>query len=315
MQALTPQQGPDEQVSASSALANDSDGQARSADQDDNWRPEGNEEEEEEGDNELAGIERRNAQERLAYRKRREAESNKENFVEIPESQRTTTAKKRSMYARDPLGEKVSPIHGPDSDPESLESEIGSDDGFQRQEVSSNAVTQRRLKPANKRPASKPARVPRRSPKKARVQEDDIAHTSDDNADVARDQQETGVPLSQAYETYVRANESAKQNMALGTKPPQKRSAWTGAETDMLHHLITEYGTSWALLKQQDKEVLGARDQVALKDKARNMKMDYLKYVHRFSVVFSKLTVHSERAGSCHGTSNALPSASYRSRG
>ena len=310
MQASTPQQDVDEQVIASSALANDSNGQATSVDQDDNWRPE--ETEEEEGDSEIARIERRDAQENLAYRERREAESNKENIVEIPESQRTTTATKRSMYARDPLGVKVSPIHGPDSDSESPESESGSDDAFQLQEESSNAVTQR-LKPATKRPAPKPARIQPRSPKKARV-EDTIAHTSDDNADVARGQQETEVPLSQAYETYVRANESAKQNMALGTKPPQKRSAWTGAETDMLHHLITEYGTSWALLKQQDENVLKARDQVALKDKARNMKMDYLKYVYRFSFCFSKLTVHSERVGSCHGTSNALPSASCRLR-
>lgn len=287
MQAATPQQDIDEQVIASSALANDSNGQARSVDQDDNWRPEENEEEE--GDSEIARIERRNAQENLAFRERREAESNKENIVEIPESQRTTTAKKRSMYARDPLAAKVSPIHGPSSDNESRESENGSDDDFQLQEEPSNAATQRRLKPATKRPASKPASIQRRSPKKARVLEDTIAHTSDDNADVARDQQETEVPLSQAYETYVRANESAKQNMALGTKPPQKRSAWTGAETDMLHHLITEHGTSWTLLKQHDEvqdKALRARDQVALKDKARNMKMDYLKYVYRFSVFF-----------------------------
>lgn len=291
VQILTPQQYINEQASASSALANDSNGQVWLADQDDNWPPEENEEEEEDPD--LAMTERENAQRQLAYREQKEAENNKEN--EIPESQRITTAKNRSIYAPDPLAIRVSPIHGSDSDNESRESEIGSDDDFQTQEVSSNAVTQRGLKPATKRPAAKPATIQRRSPKKAR-REDTLAHTSDENSDVARDQQETEAPRSQAYDTYVRANESAKLNMALGTKPPQKRNAWTGAETDMLHHLITEYGTSWALLKQHDEQVpggrddetvLGARDQGALKDKARNMKMDYLKYVYRFSAFFS----------------------------
>ena len=305
MRASTPQRNSHEQVVPSPDQADDSNIQATLADQDDNWRPEDNEEEE--GDIE---IKRRHARGFLAFQMQRDAESNKENVAEIPESQRTKTAKKRSIYDRDPLAERVSPIDGQDSNSISRESELSSDEDFQCQAESSNAAMQRRLKPATKRPASKPARIQRRSPKKARVQENISAHTLDDNADVARDEQETEVPLSQAYEEYVRVNETAKQKMTVGTKPPQKRSAWTGAETDMLYYLITKHGTSWKLLKDQDElrgKVLEARDQVALKDKARNMKMDYLKYVYRFSVLFSKLTMHSERVRSCHRTSNALP--------
>ena len=289
MQALTPHRDFYEQVNHSPVLVNNSKGQAVSADQDDDWRTQ---EHEEEGGN--FDIDRRNAQGRLAFRTQREAESNKENVAEIPEPQLTKTAEKRSIYAPDPLAVRVSPIDVGD---------ISSDDGFQRQAEPSNAATQRRLKSATKRTASKPLSIPSRSPKKARVQEDTSAVISDGDADVAGDRQETEVPLSQAYGDYSRANELAKQKTAVGTKPPQKRSAWTGAETDMLHHLITEHGTSWKLLKEQDKaqgKTLQARDQVALKDKARNMKMDYLKYVYKSSVLFSKLTMHSERVGSCH---------------
>ncbi|KAF6236988.1 hypothetical protein HO173_004867 [Letharia columbiana] len=272
MRALTPQRNYNEQVIPSPAPANVPYGQAPSAGQDDNWRSEDNEEED-------IAI-RRNAQASDAYRTQREAESNKENVAEIPGSQHTKTAKKRSIYDRDPLADKVSPIDWPDSDPNDEQSEISADEGFQVQAESSNAAMQRRLKPATKRPASEPARLQRQSPKKVRVQEAIDPHLLDGSADFARDEQETEVPLSQAYDEYVRVNKSAKQKMAVVTKLPQRRSAWTGAETEMLYYLITEHGTSWKLLKEQDSEqgyVLEARDQVALKDKARNMKMDYLK--------------------------------------
>jgi hypothetical protein len=64
-------------------------------------------------------------------------------------------------------------------------------------------------------------------------------------------------------------------------RPAQIRRAWTEKETDHLIALIEEHGTSWAYLKKIDaesgKNFLVGRDQVALKDKARNMKFDYLK--------------------------------------
>lgn len=268
--ALTPQQNVNEHVISSYPPANVTNGQAPSVDQDDNWRPE---EHEEERDKESAHA-------AFAYRTQREAESNKENVAEIPESQYSKNAKKRSIYDRDPLAERVSDIDWQDSDPDDQESELSSEEGFQNQAEPSSAAMQRRLKPATKRPASKPATLQRRSPKKVRVQENVDAHTLNGSTNVVRDERETEVPLSQEHEEYVRMNISAKQNMAMVTKPPQKRSAWTAAETDTLLDLITTYGTSWKLLKEQDLmqgHVLEARDQVALKDKARNMKMDYLK--------------------------------------
>lgn len=276
--ALTPQRNLNAQVILSSAPANVTNGQAPLADQDHSRRPESNEDE----DEDIA----RSARASLAYQTQRETESNKENVAEIPESQRTQTVKTRSMYDRHPLAEKVSPIGSQDSDANGQEPESSSDEGFQHQAEPSNAAMRRRSRSATKRPASKPTGLQRRSPKKVRVQENIVADTLDGSAVVARDEQETELPPSQVYEEYVRVNRSARQKMAVMTKPPQRRSAWTGAETDMLHYLITEYGTSWKLLKEQDLEqgyVLEARDQVALKDKARNMKMDYLKYVYKFS--------------------------------
>lgn len=76
-----------------------------------------------------------------------------------------------------------------------------------------------------------------------------------------------------------RARESAAAN-----KPPQRRRPWTQAETERLVELIEEHGCKWSLLKKMDLShpegaVLEGRDQVALKDKARNIKMDIYQYV------------------------------------
>ena len=79
---------------------------------------------------------------------------------------------------------------------------------------------------------------------------------------------------------YKDANSTAKANRAKmsGVKPPQRRHAWTERETNLLIDLIGEHGTSWAVLKREDKmDVLARRDQVALKDKARNIRFDFEK--------------------------------------
>ena len=295
MPALTPQRIPNDQIVPSPAPSYVPSRQGLLLEQHDDWHPE--DDEEEEPDIRI----RRNAQASLAYRTEREAESNKENVGEVPESQRPRTTKKRNIYERDPLGLVIT--------------EVSSDEGFQDQAGPSNVARQRRLKPATKRPASEPVRPERRSPKKVRVQGNTNEHRVDDRAGVARHDEDKEPPLSQAHDEYVRVNQSAKRKTAAVTKPPQSRSAWTGVETDVLYHLIVTHGTSWTRLKDEDEaqgHVLQARGQVALKDKARNMKMDYLKYVYNCSDLFSKLTRHSERVQSYQITSSVLPLASYR---
>ena len=251
------------------------------------------------------------------YRLHGEAESNKENVAVVPEPHQAQTTPKRSMYEKDPQAVIISPIGDQDSDHIGQEIEISSDEGFQAQAESSNAAVQRRLKPGTKRPASKPLRPQRQSPKKVRVLENIDAHTFNDSADVARGEEETQLPPHRLFEEYTRANESAKQWTAVATKQPQRRSAWTSEETEMLLVLITEWGTSWKFLKEQDlmqEHVLEDRDQVALKDKARNMKMDFLKYVCKLNDLFGQLTRQSGQVKTCHKILSASVSASYRSR-
>lgn len=86
-------------------------------------------------------------------------------------------------------------------------------------------------------------------------------------------------PARVQSEAYKATNEIAKMTTAARTKKKvQSRKAWTDLETETLINLIQDHGTSWKVLKDKDLEkVLLDRDQTSLKDKARNIKLDYLK--------------------------------------
>ena len=90
-------------------------------------------------------------------------------------------------------------------------------------------------------------------------------------------------PPPTQLENYKEAKSNAIFRNSTQSKKVQSRKAWTDQETEALMNLIEEHGTSWTLLKSIDaheetgKNILRHRDQVALKDKARNMKLDFLK--------------------------------------
>lgn len=96
-------------------------------------------------------------------------------------------------------------------------------------------------------------------------------------------------PARVQSEAYKATNEVAKMNTAARTKKKvQTRKAWTDLETETLINLIQDHGTSWKLLKDQDvNKILLDRDQTSLKDKARNIKLDYLKWVIRLPLSLS----------------------------
>lgn len=76
--------------------------------------------------------------------------------------------------------------------------------------------------------------------------------------------------------THTLAREVARSNSER-PKPIQTRRVWSSEEEAFLENSIREHGTSWSRLKKLDTEgILDGRDQVALKDKARNMKVALL---------------------------------------
>ena len=65
-------------------------------------------------------------------------------------------------------------------------------------------------------------------------------------------------------------------------RPVQNRRAYTADEVDRLMELIAMYGTQWARILVEDRTAyeepkLQERSQGNLKDKARNIKLDWLK--------------------------------------
>ena len=62
----------------------------------------------------------------------------------------------------------------------------------------------------------------------------------------------------------------------------KQRNPWTAEEVEALTDYIENLDCSWAEILRRDKDeagILQARDQYALKDKARNMLFDWLKCV------------------------------------
>ena len=92
-----------------------------------------------------------------------------------------------------------------------------------------------------------------------------------------------------AGEVYREANLAAKARVASRGKPAQSRVPWSEEESGRLMDLIQDYGCGWSQLKDADRKhphgpLLANRDQVALKDKANNMKVDFLKWVSRQTI-------------------------------
>jgi hypothetical protein len=69
---------------------------------------------------------------------------------------------------------------------------------------------------------------------------------------------------------------TARQKAVKVKGPPKKRNKWSEADTELLVELIGEYSSAWSTIeKSGDWDI--ERGQVALKDKARNLKVNWLR--------------------------------------
>lgn len=76
-------------------------------------------------------------------------------------------------------------------------------------------------------------------------------------------------------------NQKAKRAVAIArkAKPSRERKPWTPQDVEQLIRYVGDLGTRYAAIREQadEDDVLHRRSQVDLKDKVRNIKMDYLK--------------------------------------
>ncbi|KAL8714088.1 MAG: hypothetical protein Q9220_001816 [cf. Caloplaca sp. 1 TL-2023] len=159
------------------------------------------------------------------------------------------------------------------------EEEVSEDEGFEPA-VHPVAQSKRDRPPLQPiRPEMPSSSTPKRS-HIVQVRPEPIEAENLDDA-VSRHNEANPMPSSQ-MDTYKRVNSTAKTLVAVRPKKVQTRTPWSEEETDRFLDLIQEHGISWSKLKDRDEnhpdgEKLNHRGQVALKDKARNMKVDYLK--------------------------------------
>lgn len=158
-----------------------------------------------------------------------------------------------------------------------IEPDPSQDEGFQRDDRNLDIAGKRRSKP--QAAASGPLQQ-QRPAKRARMTEGEDEDGSHDLEAAANDYNNAGDPPDSTLGAYQSSKTRALAMTASQPKKVQVRKAWTDDETGTLLDLIEEHGTSWRLLKEIDDNshsILRGRDQVALKDKARNMKLDFLK--------------------------------------
>ena len=150
------------------------------------------------------------------------------------------------------------------------------DDGFQTQEVPPHVLRRNQATGTRRPPYAAASRPP---PKKVRLNyERERSATLETDVQAAVNEANAQPPPSQIEIYNVARTQSKIATAQHVPKRTQRRTPWSNEETETLHNLIETYGVSWSLLKSKDADkVLAERDQVALKDKARNMYIDYLK--------------------------------------
>ena len=111
------------------------------------------------------------------------------------------------------------------------------------------------------------------------------SQVSDDNVDddISINTQ-NGLPSTQEVNARAKAFTRVQRQHINATQQttPQKRTPWSQDETERLMNLVEAHGTGWSAILKIDQDhpegpLLQRRGQVGLKDKARNMKMDFLK--------------------------------------
>lgn len=130
-------------------------------------------------------------------------------------------------------------------------------------------------------------------------------------------------PPASSYEEYVEVKQRAQENLRIASlvaasssagqvfRPTQVRRAWSADEIRRLMDLMSEYGTSWAKIKDADSNfavpLLENRSQVQLKDKARNMKLDFLKAEQPLPDYFDGVTISKSHKDQLRRMNIGLP--------
>lgn len=198
-----------------------------------------------------------------------------------PSNRQRSDSQKRMMRAR-PTVEDEESMSDPSED-ESFQQDNRPSGDLERRRMAPTA--QRRTTAPAKASSSRPTRPPRLPPPPEDEDEDVQRQIRQDVERHSRSSPAQSQPptrsQAQIADQQKRINKLAKDQVrARAPAKVQTRRPWSPEETSMLIEYIMEHGTSYAFIKKLDEggqNILEGRDQIALKDKARNIKTDYLK--------------------------------------
>ncbi len=167
------------------------------------------------------------------------------------------------------------------------------DEGFEQMDERLSIQNRRAAKPANSRRS--PADVTQSPPKRRRIEttrdsdEDLEDHDSEEIEAIRQAAEAANRPAhfntaqasnERAKTDYQKTNLAAKRIVAAKLPPPvQSRRAWDPEAEQKLIEIIEEIGISYARIEELGEPLLAGRSQTNLKDKARNMHFDFLKWV------------------------------------
>lgn len=228
----------------------------------------------------------RNTQRILKRRAQNESEANKENQTSDSRQSQETTGKRR-LIDRQAGASKVD-WDSQNSNLRSQQEIVPIENEDDVPEPSQNRTNRQALRQVDRRRAPEPAADQNMSPRRIH----DISRRSEPNESQRRSREQTRhasqasqptqptQPRSSQVPSHMDANATTLSIATLKKqKPAQTRRPWSEDETETLIDLVGKHGISWSVLKTQDdtrRRVLDRRDQVALKDKARNIKVDFL---------------------------------------
>jgi hypothetical protein len=170
--------------------------------------------------------------------------------------------------------------------------EVSEDDGFQNDTRAVGVVRRKEVTSSSRRPETEPGPdASHPSPKRQRVEQSErpesVQHSSSREAELDFDEDDDD---RRRLVRYQQSTSRSIQGVARARpRKPQTRVPWTQEEVIALIEYIEDIGTSWTNIKKMDDfwdedtetykgpQHLKQRDQVSLKDKARNLKVDFLK--------------------------------------
>lgn len=221
----------------------------------------------------------------------RQADAHRVQFSQTPEQRSRLPGQRAESPSPGPLAPatgkrtRQDPVVLEDDEDRPTQAEPSQDRGFQANPRSNQFVQRTASVPNSSGTEPSTLRETAASPSSPKRARQNPGQSTDPlPADLKRDEAKNKSSGQRAAEI----NLDNRRHARLQRSQPQSRTKWEIAEVTRLIDLIEEHGPAWATIKDQDEKslnVFAIRDQVGLRDKARNLRVDFEMYVTSIAIL------------------------------